>query len=260
MGMAGMIAFFGFLSLIPLVLLLLAIAGSLMGGSVAPKDVQRIFHSVMPGLSRSQFLHTYWDPVRHSSVATTVLGFVSLLLGTLGLHDSVDWAVNRIWHSTQTRPFWIGKLRGLAVVFWAVGFGLFSLWLAWLWSIALGTAHAPTPLEAIWIALMPSLMLDVGIFTLLYKFTPTSHVDLLPAFVGGLISAVLWEISKIGFGWWAVQVATYNRIYGPLAASVIVMLWLWLSAMIFLFGAQLSVVMQSRRTVTVERQTWSMLI
>jgi membrane protein len=260
MGMAGMIAFFGFLSLIPLVLLLLAITGSILAGVVAPKDIERIFHSIIPGLTRHQFLSTYWDPVRHSSVATTILGVVSLLLGTLGLHDSVDWAVNRIWHSTKTRPFWIGKLRGLAVVVWAVGFGLFSLWLAWLWSVLLGTAHAPTPLEAVWIALVPSLILDGAIFTLLYKLTPTSHVDLLPALVSGILGAVLWEISKIGFGWWAVQVATYNRVYGPLAASVIVMLWLWISAMIFLFGAQLSAVMQSRRSLSAERSSWSMMI
>jgi membrane protein len=74
------------------------------------------------------------------------------------------------------------------------------------------------------------------------------------------VGAISWELSKIGFGWWAVQVATYNRVYGPLAASVIVMLWLWLSGIIFLFGAQLSAVMQGSRAVGVERQSWSMML
>ncbi len=43
-----------------------------------------------------------------------------------------------------------------------------------------------------------------------------------------------------------LEVASYNRVYGPLAASVIVMLWLWMSAMIFLYGAQLSAIIQQR--------------
>jgi membrane protein len=52
------------------------------------------------------------------------------------------------------------------------------------------------------------------------------------------------------FGWWVLQVGTYDRVYGPLAASVIVMLWLWISGMIFLYGAALSAAIQFREAGT----------
>ncbi|HEX6506127.1 MAG TPA: YihY/virulence factor BrkB family protein [Chloroflexota bacterium] len=250
-GMAGTIAFFGFLSVIPLVLLFLAITGDLLQGRVSDTDIRKLFHNVTPGLSQQQFLRTYWHPIQHTKVANTILGAVSLLLGTLGLHDSVDWAVNRLWRSPTTRSFWIAKLRGIAVIVWVTIFAVLSLVLTAAWTVLLSTAHAGGLLSQGWIALVPSLILDTALFTALYKLTPMVEVDLEPALLAGFVGALLWELSKIAFGYWVLEVSSYNRVYGPLAASVIVMLWLWISAMLFLFGAALSVVVQQRHRARV---------
>jgi membrane protein len=246
-GMAAMIAFFAFLSTIPLVILLLAAMGDVLGDLISARDVQHLFQSIMPGLTQQQFLATYWHPVHHSKVATKAIGVVGLLLGTSGLHDSVDWAVNRIWQAPRSRSFWIAKLRGLGVILWVIAFALFSLWLTWLWSGVLGLANIRADSDTAVLALLPSLVLDTAIFGALYKLTPTVHVRLRPALIAGVLAAVLWQVSKIAFGWWVAQIGTYNRVYGPLAASVIVMLWLWISAMIFLYGAELTAVLQRQR-------------
>lgn len=84
MGMAGMIAFFGFLSLIPSILLLLDVLGHISVGPVSSYAIGRLFHDFVPGLSDKQFLDAYRRPVEHSRVATTVLGFVSLLFARWG--------------------------------------------------------------------------------------------------------------------------------------------------------------------------------
>jgi membrane protein len=247
MGMAATIAFFAFLSLIPLVLLLLAFIGDLLQGSISATDVRHLFRAVVPGLSRHEFLQSYWYPVQHSKVTTKVLGVVSLLIGTTGLHDSVDWAVNRIWQAPVPRPFWVKKVRGFLVILWVVGFAIFSLWLTWLWTLVLGASHSQLLSDLGKVALVPSLALDIAIFGALYRFTPTVPVRTSAALIGGAVAALLWESSKILFGWWVLQVGTYNRVYGPLTASVIVMIWLWVSAMIFLYGACLSASVTRRR-------------
>lgn len=246
-GMAGMIAFFAFLSAVPLLILFLAFAGDFLGGRVSPHQVRQLFEGILPGLTEKEFLHTYWNPVRHSHVATRVIGVLSLLLGTTGLHDSIDWALNRIWRSHEGRPFWVGKLRGLAVIVWVVLFVVLSLGLTWLWANVLDVTHAPSGLVAALSALGPAMLLDVAIFTGLYMFTPTTRVWFRAALVGAVVASLLWELSKVLFGFWALQVGTYNRVYGPLAATVVVMLWMWISAMILLFGASLAFVLQSRR-------------
>jgi membrane protein len=252
-GMAATIAFFGFLSLVPLVLLLLAFLGGALGGLISDQEARQLFRSAVPGLTQTQFRHAYWDPVRHSRVATTVLGSITLLLGTLGLHDSVDWAVNRLWESTKRRPFWLMKLRGLAVIVWVIAFALFSIWLTWLLTTFSGALSVSL---LAWAAtLLPALLVDVAIFTALYRLTPTCDVEMKPAVVAGTVAAVLWEISKLAFAWWVIDEGSYNRVYGPLAASVIVMLWVWISSMIFLYGASLSVVIQRAAEATAGLRT-----
>ncbi len=245
MGMAGMIAFYAFLSMIPLLILLLAFIGEFSQGHISPHAIRSLFHNVVPGLSQHDFLHTYWDPVRHSKVATRILGVGSLLAGSLGLHDAVDWAVSRIWRSPRHRSFWVSKLRGLGVIVWVIVFSTLSLALGWLWAVVLGAVHSPAMAEAGWLALIPGIALDAAVFTALYRLTPTSEVRIGPALAAGVVGAALWEISKVVFGWW-VLTDRYNRVYGPLAASVIVMIWLWVSGMIFLYGAELAHVIQLR--------------
>jgi membrane protein len=247
MGMAGMIAFFGFLSLIPLVLLLLAFGGDFTAGHLSRTDVRHLFQSVVPGLSQWQFQHAYWEPIQRSHVATRVLGVVSLLLGSLGLHDSVDWAVNRLWDSRHGRSFWVMKLRGLGVIVWVVAFAMFSLVLTWLLAEVVGFVRTPALVTIGWVAVVPAVLVDVAIFAALYRLTPTVRVALRPAIVAAAVAAVLWELSKIAFGFWVLQVGSYNRVYGPLAASVIVMLWVWVSAIIFLYGAALCALLQRKR-------------
>lgn len=247
LGMSGMVAFFGFLSVVPLAILFLAIVGNALSNQISVHDVRKLFAGVMPGLSQQQFLDTYWKPIRHSRVATTILGAVSLLLGTSGLHDSVDWAVNRIWRVPHGRPFWLSKLRGLGVIVWVTIFVVLSVGLSWLAASGIGLAHAPSDIAGAGAALLPPLLLDALIFGALYKLTPMVPVNTGVAATAGLIGAILWDVSKFAFGWWVIQAGTYNRVYGPLSASIIVMFWLWISGMIFLYGACLAYVIQQRR-------------
>lgn len=246
LGMAGTIAFFGFLSLIPLVILLLAVMGDALLGHVSSQQVQQLVHNVLPGLTDRQFIHAYWDPVKHSHRATTVLGALSLVLGTLGLHDSVDWSVSRMWDRPKPRSFWLKKLRGALIVVWAAVLALLTLGLTWIWVLALNAVHASEFGALGWLTLIPSLIIDTAVFTALYRLTPTVSVRARAALIAGVLAASGWEISKLVFGWWVIQIGTYNKVYGPLAASIIVMLWLWVSAVVFLLGAALTAVLQKR--------------
>ncbi|HEX8918148.1 MAG TPA: YihY/virulence factor BrkB family protein, partial [Chloroflexota bacterium] len=143
-------------------------------------------------------------------------------------------------------PFWIAKLRGLGVTLWVVVFAIASLSASWAWGEMLQVLHVPHALDLGWTGILPIYALDVCLFTALYILTPTCKVDRTGAVVAAASAAAMWGLTKLGFAWWVLQVGTYNRVYGPLAASVIVMLWIWLSGIIFLFGAELAVAIQRR--------------
>lgn len=153
----------------------------------------------MPGLTDGQFVHEYLDPVRHSRRATTVLGALSLVLGTLGLHDSVDWSVSRLWQCPKSRSFWLNKVRGALVVVWAAGLALLTLGLTSMWLLALNTVHAGDHEILGWLTLVPSLVLDSAVFAALYRLTPTISVRTRAALIAGVLAALFWESTKLIF-------------------------------------------------------------
>lgn len=74
---------------------------------------------------------------------------------------------------------------------WITGFAVFSLWLAWLWAVVLGVAGIRGPVDLGWAALISSLLVDVAIFTALYKLTPTIGVQRWPALIAGILATTL---------------------------------------------------------------------
>jgi len=85
-------------------------------------------------------------------------------------------------------------------------------------------------------------------FTYLYKFLPNTKVKLIPAFIAGLVTAMLW----MGVHWvyieFQVGVANHNAIYGTFASVPLFLAWLYTSWMIILFGAEVSFAVQNHNT------------
>lgn len=90
------------------------------------------------------------------------------------------------------------------------------------------------PLVGIWIA-----------FTAIYIFMPNTRVKILPALVAGMFSGTLWAIAFQAYTQLNIGVARYNTIYGTFAALPIFLIWLYISWVILLIGAQLSYAIQN---------------
>ena len=75
-------------------------------------------------------------------------------------------------------------------------------------------------------------------FALTYVLLPNTPVPWREALPGAALAAVLFEILKVGFAWYATNVATFNVVYGSLGTVIAVMLWIYLSAIVLLIGAE----------------------
>jgi membrane protein len=75
-------------------------------------------------------------------------------------------------------------------------------------------------------------------FALTYVLLPNTPVPWREAFPGAALAAVLFEFLKIGFAWYATNLATFNVVYGSLGTVIAVMLWIYLSAIVLLIGAE----------------------
>jgi membrane protein len=99
--------------------------------------------------------------------------------------------------------------------------------------------YAMTPL----FTLLPAALIWLS-FSFVYAYMPNTRVRLVPALVGGLIGSLLWQVAKWGYLTFQVGIARHEAIYGAFAQFPVLMVWLQLSWMVILFGAELTVACQ----------------
>jgi membrane protein len=82
--------------------------------------------------------------------------------------------------------------------------------------------------------------LTVVLFASLYRFLPRAALSFADVWPGAIVAAVGWELLKRGFVLYATSVADWTQLYGPIAGVIGLLLWLYLSAQVLLFGAEFS--------------------
>src|SRR2546428_12517527 len=96
-----------------------------------------------------------------------------------------------------------------------------------------------------------SLGLSSAMFSLGCRCMPYRRVGVGPALAGGIVAAILWEIAKQLFGLYIRQVGVYDQIYGPFAALVAFIMFVYYSAVVFVVGAAYVAALDARR-----RRSW----
>ncbi len=82
------------------------------------------------------------------------------------------------------------------------------------------------------------LIMSTLTFALAYVLLPNTAVPWRQAFPGAVLAAILFEILKIGFAWYGANFGSFNVVYGSLGAAIAVLLWIYLSAIVLLIGAE----------------------
>ena len=181
------------------------------------------------------------DTVNGSTLAS--ISIIVLMLSALSLAQKVEDSFNFVWRVDQPDSFARHFIAYLSVIFAAP---LMSVAIGLLATLASATAtgwiRSVEPL-GMWIAnlhsLTPYAMVIAG-FTFLYLFVPNTRVRLKPALIGAVFGGVLWAGSGSLFTAFIVSVSRTEAIYSGFAIVILGMLWLHLSWVVLLLGAQLS--------------------
>jgi membrane protein len=181
-----------------------------------------------------RYLAEFTDHARSLTVPGTLVLFVSAWLMLRNIEDSF----NRIWRVRQGRK---GVMR--FVLYWAIlSLGPLLAGSALLASTYLFPVGAPITLEGLPLlqtalaGLMPSVFTFIA-FTLLYVAVPNRRVSMLHGAIGGLVTTLVFDAGKSIFAW-AVAKGSYGLVYGAFAALPLFLLWLYLSWLLLLVGAE----------------------
>jgi membrane protein len=244
---AAALTYYGIVAMFPALIAVVSIVG-LIGdsatkplldnlGSFAPGPAHQILSNALDGLTQS----------RGSAGILFVVGLAGALWSASGYIGAFIRASNQIWDVEEGRPIWrILPLRLLVTIVMVVLLAFSAIAVVVTGPLAdrvgkllgIGGAAVTT-----WdIAKWPILVLVVSVmFSILYYASPNVRQ---PGFrwvtPGGIVAVIAWMGVSAAFGVYVANFGSYNKTYGSLGAIIIFLVWLWLSNVAILFGAELN--------------------
>jgi membrane protein len=233
--LAALIAYYGFVSLFPLLLVLVTILGFVLQGD--PGEQKKILDGTLgqfPIVSDQLKLHSLTG-----SGLGLAIGVVGSLLAGMGITGATQNAFNRIWHVPfKDRPnFLSARLRGLAML--AI-LGTMSVVSTTAAGFVGSSSHAaPDVIVGIFVAFVVNLALFMTAFTLLTA-AEVAWRDLLP---GVIVAAVFWQLLQhLGGFYIDHELKHTGPLYGTFALVLGLLAWLYLGAQLTIFAAEINVV------------------
>lgn len=259
---AAGIAYFSFLALIPALVALVSLYGIFGNPDSIESSVNEIAGTLPDGAR--QLIVEELSKITSTPHNAHKIGFVFATLAALWSVSSgvghLIQALNTVYEVDETRTFVIRRLQALgftfgAVLFVAIAVGAISVWPPVVSSFQLPSGVSWLLRLAVWPLI--AVALAAGLATL-YHFGPNrshenSEAKLHWASVGSTVAVVAWVAASIGLQFYAANFAKYNRTYGSLAAVVLLLTWLWITALVALIGAEINAYLEARNLREVQR-------
>ncbi len=248
---AASLTFFSIISLIPLTVLFFSIARSMNQGEVI-KDwfLDKIPRLVAPGLKDD--LHIWLEKYIGTNALVpdvdtelvNITAICGLVIISLGIFIAAERVFNHIWQVHRQRNY----LQRL-VVFWVI--------LTTSPLLAMASLSVDAALDAADIEILRSMEDSAAFatvfgflaFSMMYFFLPAVKVRLGSAVLGGLVAALLWQLSKYGFSHYLERITNVTTFYSQIAAVPLFLIWLYVTWMVVLIGGQVSFVHQNRTSL-----------
>jgi membrane protein len=245
LGMAGQLAYFALLSIFPFLIFLLTLIAylpvpdltprllSYMSQVVPAEALRLVAGIVMPVVAR-----------QHGKLLTVSLLF-SIWTASMGL-STFSGVINRAHGAPETRPYLKRKPIAIGLT---IGLSVFIIIAMALLVIGPPLAHAiadkvglGAAFEITWLMLRWPVVFVIVSFALalLYYFAPNVKQRWHWITPGSVVATVLWILFSEAFAYYVRNFEAYNKVYGSIGTVVVLMMWLYLSALSFIIGAELN--------------------
>jgi membrane protein len=245
-SMGAALAYYTMFSIAPLLLIVISIAGLIFGAEAARGEIIGQLQSLM-GEQGAQAVQGLLESVSKpaESATATIVGVVLLLIGATTVFTELQDALDRIWRAPErdrSTGIW-GLIRSRLLSFGMIlGIG-FLLTVSLVFSAALAALGKWWgPLFAGWEALANlvnfsiSFALTTAVFAMIYKIMPRVHIRWHDVWIGAAVTALLFTIGKFLIGLYIGKSGVTSG-FGAAGSLVVVLVWVYYSAQIFLMGA-----------------------
>jgi membrane protein len=252
---AAALTYYGVMSLFPMMIALIAVLG-LVGQEKSVFTLLDSFRQAgLPGVA-DNIEKPLLGVVHSKGGAGALLGFglLAALWSASGYLGAFMRASNSIYEVAEGRPFW--KLRPLQIALTLLGVFLISL-------VAIGLVVSGPVAEAIggaiglgdtaisvWgVAKWPVMLLIVMtvVATLYYIAPNVRHPRFRWVTPGGILAVLLWAVASVAFGFYVAHFGSYNKTYGTLGGVISFLVWMWISNLALVLGAEFDAELERER-------------
>lgn len=253
---AAALTYYGVLSIFPGLLVLVSVLGLL--GDRTVNEVQDTITTVAPGQA-AEILTNAIDQIRSDRGVAGVVAIISVLVAfwsASGYIAAFMRASNAIYDVPEGRPIWktlpirVGLTAVVGVMLVLSAFiVVFTGELAERLGDLIGLG--PTAITVWNIGKWPVLAILVSLmFAVLYWVSPNAkHGGFRWVSPGGAVAVVTWLVVSAGFAFYVANFASYNKTYGAIAGAVVFLVWLWLTNIAILLGAEIDAELERGRAI-----------
>jgi membrane protein len=249
--LSGYIAFTAFFSLFPFLIFLAALAGFL-GDRETADDFNAAMFDFMPPDVAETLAPAVREVIGSRQGGLLTIGILTTLWFASNGIEALRTGLNRAYGVSEERAMWRLRMQSVAVVI-AGGFIIFFLSLAVLLGPLIWRVLGPaiddvlaTELVFVSVRYLVATFLLWGALMLLHRWLPNTKQAYSRVLPGVCVSTVLWLVVASLFSWYIGHLADYSAFYGSLGGVAITLFFFYISAIIFIFGAELNAVWRER--------------
>jgi membrane protein len=263
--LAGAIAFNVLIAAVPFLLLMIAVFGFVLPVTVEDPEQAAVDYvlSFLPA-SRSviEFTRTIVSDIIAGRTQAGAFGLLLFVWFSTRLIGSLRSVLREVFDLQEDRGIIQGKLFDAVMV--AVAGSLFLLNTGI--TVALEAIHTYGVVwlgiadyaEVRWFQAVWGQLLAFGfiflMFALMYRYLPARRTPWRIALIAATFTALVWEVLKAAFAWYVANVADYTSTYGYLATLIILVFWIYYSAVVFILGGEVGQVYELMRTRRKQRE------
>ncbi len=243
---AAVVSYYSLFSIFPLLIFIIAGLSSILGIQTAQEQVTEQIQRIIP--VSTEYITQNIESVLRQRTSFSLIGLAGLFWAATGMFNTLVLNINRAWPQASPRNIFYNRLVAILLVSGMAAVIFFSLTFTTIIDLL------PLKLIPNWEAISPHIRIPTHFLTqygpfllrfvlvwIFYWVIPNTKVRPLPAFLGAMGTTILWEFSTRIFTWYLSSgFISYEIVYGSLGRIVALLVWIYFSSWLLIFGAYLT--------------------
>ncbi len=242
---ASSIAYYALLSLFPFLLLIFSVLGSVTAN---PADRSAILEFILRYFPRQfEFVTTQMDSLQSARVQLGVAGSLLTIWASMGVFGAITSSVNHAWGVEKQPSYLKHKLISFTMLVAASVLLLAGLLLVSAVNVFEARWFAVVAVRAPQLAVLHHFAIRwattavfIAVVGLIFYFVPNAKVRFRDVWDGAVVTGLAWRGALVAFSWYVKDLTRFSNVHGSIAAVVVFLLWIYISAVLLLYGVEVT--------------------